>query len=158
MLAFLLANDLLFARLSREKRYVICPVVDLCNHHSSQAGVEAAYEYFADAFAVVLPEAVPVGGEVRICYGPRSNDQLLQQYGFVEADNPHDDFAIRQDDLVLALNAASPFAPATVKELRGAALIDPALLLRFSRAGVDPTALRVARTLLRPDDARPTRG
>ena len=46
----------------------------------------------------------------------------------------------------------------TVKELRGAALIDPSLLLRFSRAGVDPTALRVARTLLRPDDARPTRG
>ena len=133
-------------------------MVDLCNHLSSQAGVEAAYEYFADAFAVVLPEAVPAGGEVRICYGPRSNDQLLQQYGFVEADNPHDDFAIRQDDLVLALNAASPFAPATVKELRGAALIDPALLLRFSRGGVDPTALRVARTLLRPDDARPTRG
>ena len=69
VLAFLLANDLLFARRSREKRYVICPVVDLCNHHSSQAGVEAAYEYFADAFAVVLPEAVPVGGEVRICCG-----------------------------------------------------------------------------------------
>ena len=65
VLAFLLANDLLFARLSREKRYVVCPVVDLCNHHSSQAGVEAAYEYFADAFAVVLPEAVPAGGEVR---------------------------------------------------------------------------------------------
>lgn len=158
VLAFLLANDLLFARLSREKRYVVCPVVDLCNHHSSQAGVEAAYEYFADAFAVVLPEAVRAGGEVRICYGPRSNDQLLQQYGFVEAGNPHDDFAIRQDDLVLALNAASPFAPATVQELRGAALIDPALLLRLTRGGVDPTALRVARTLLRPADARPTGG
>ena len=158
VLAFLLANDLLFARLSREKRYVVCPVVDLCNHHSSQAGVEAAYEYFADAFAVILPEAVPVGGEVRICYGPRSNDQLLQQYGFVEADNPHDDFAIRQDDLVLALNAASPFAPATVQELRGAQLTDPAALLHFSREGVDSRVLRVARTLLRPDDARPTGG
>jgi len=45
-----------------------------------------------------------------------------------------------------------------VQELRGAALIDPSLLLRFSRAGVDATTLRVARTLLRPDDARPTRG
>ena len=45
-----------------------------------------------------------------------------------------------------------------MQELRGAQLIDPAALLRFSRGGVDPRALRVARTLLRPDDARPTGG
>ena len=37
--------------------------------------MEAAYEYFADAFAAVLPEAVPAGGEVHllgICYGCRA--------------------------------------------------------------------------------------
>ncbi len=90
------------------------------------------------------------GGEVRICYGPRSNDQLLQNYGFVEAANPHDTFMVRQDDFVLALNAAAPFAPANVQALRSASLTDPAAPLQLTPAGADKTALRVARILLHP--------
>jgi hypothetical protein len=87
---------------------------------------------------------------VRICYGPRSNDQLLQNYGFVEAANPHDTFMVRQDDFVLALNAAAPFAPANVQALRSASLTDPAAPLQLTPAGADKTALRVARILLHP--------
>jgi hypothetical protein len=40
--------------------------------------------------------------EVYISYGPRSNDQLLQYFGFVEVDNPHDVYVmppLRQWDI-----------------------------------------------------------
>jgi hypothetical protein len=35
------------------------------------------------------------GSEVLISYGKRSNDHLLQYYGFVEKDNPHDVYIIQ---------------------------------------------------------------
>ena len=159
VLAFILANDLIFGpRFSRARRYVVCPVVDFCNHHSSQAGVEVSYEYFADAFGVVLQRGVAAGGEVRISYGARASDQLLQWYGFVEADNPHDAFELRQDELIVALAAAAPYAPANVQALRGAQLTDNAATLTFGRGGVDARALRVARLLLHPQAAAAAAG
>ena len=47
--------------------------------------------------------AVPRGGQLMISYGARSNDLLLQYYGFVQAGNPHEVFAYEPDALVLAL-------------------------------------------------------
>jgi len=40
--------------------------------------------------ASTTADALPAGQQVYISYGDRSNDQLLQYYGFVEVDNPHD--------------------------------------------------------------------
>ncbi|CAN0408079.1 unnamed protein product, partial [Discosporangium mesarthrocarpum] len=34
------------------------------------------------------------GDEIFISYGPRSNDRLLQRYGFVEQANPNDEYRI----------------------------------------------------------------
>ena len=38
-----------------------------------------------------------------ISYGPRSNDILLAHYGFVQAGNPHDSFAMDGEKLLVAL-------------------------------------------------------
>jgi hypothetical protein len=49
-----------------------------------------AYRVFTNQFCVTSESAVGEGGEVRISYGPRSNDQLLQYHGFVERECVHD--------------------------------------------------------------------
>lgn len=41
-----------------------------------------------------VQRAWEAGEQVFISYGPRSNDLLLQRYGFVEADNRHDVYCI----------------------------------------------------------------
>ena len=90
-------TDLVFSpRASKARRYVLCPWVDFLNHDGALENSEVAYEYFADSFAVRLDwEAgdVEAGKEVKISYGARSNDVLLQYYGFVQRDNPHDTYS-----------------------------------------------------------------
>lgn len=42
----------------------------------------------------VVQKGWEAGEQVFISYGPRSNDHLLQRYGFVEANNPNDVYRI----------------------------------------------------------------
>uniref|UniRef100_A0A7S2S8I0 Rubisco LSMT substrate-binding domain-containing protein n=1 Tax=Eucampia antarctica TaxID=49252 RepID=A0A7S2S8I0_9STRA len=67
--------------------------MDMANHQSTQqANNVVAFEYFANAYSLstTVDETVKNNQELFISYGPRSNDQLLQYYGFVEVDNQHD--------------------------------------------------------------------
>mmetsp|Transcript_5977 Transcript_5977/g.18002 ORF Transcript_5977/g.18002 Transcript_5977/m.18002 type:complete len:458 (-) Transcript_5977:1345-2718(-) len=90
----LMAYDFLYPRIQRavtgeeNKRYIMCPIVDFCNHRS---GIDSdlSFEYFYDRF-VLKTEEFAKGEQVFISYGNRSNDQLLQYYGFVEENNPND--------------------------------------------------------------------
>jgi hypothetical protein len=97
----------------KTKRYVICPMIDMANHNSSSSSggtnrASVAFEYFGDAYSLALTttttsdDAVTARAkqndrseeeaknELFISYGDRSNDQLLQYYGFVDANNPHE--------------------------------------------------------------------
>jgi Rubisco LSMT substrate-binding len=115
----------------KTKRYVICPMIDMANHNSSSSSgganrASVAFEYFGDAYSLALSTATTTTittdnvvtarakqndrseeeeeeNELFISYGDRSNDQLLQYYGFVEANNPHEVYLlppIRAWDLV----------------------------------------------------------
>eukprot|EP00903_Cladosiphon_okamuranus_P005684 g5647.t1 len=86
-------RDFFMTKLVQLKRYALTPVVDLINH---QSGVESdvSYNYFYGYFAVTTERAWEAGEQVFISYGPRSNDHLLQRYGFVEPDNPYDVYRI----------------------------------------------------------------
>jgi len=151
VLVSLVISDFLLPRFSAAKRYVLCPWIDLLNHHSSRAGSQLAYEYFTDAFAAVLDGTPTAAGEqALISYGPRPNEQLLQYYGFVEADNPYDSYTISTERLLLAVARVAPYGAARLKRLRG---LDPAAQLSFSRAGADDEALRLCRGLLAADGA-----
>ena len=48
-----------------------------------------SYGYFSDRFELKT-ESYAAGQQVFISYGKQSNDRLLQFYGFVDDDNPHD--------------------------------------------------------------------
>jgi Rubisco LSMT substrate-binding len=77
-------------------------MIDMANHHSSKATANVAFEYFGNAYSLATTTTKHVDTDavskqqqqqpqpLYISYGDRSNDQLLQYYGFVESDNPHD--------------------------------------------------------------------
>jgi hypothetical protein len=89
-------KDFVVPKLLRVRRYVICPLIDMANHVGVGPTGSVSFEYFTDGFSLsATPEvgassSSGVGSEMFIQYGPRSNDQLLQYYGFVETDNAHD--------------------------------------------------------------------
>jgi hypothetical protein len=83
-------RDFVVPKLFKKKRYVIAPVIDMANHQSVGATADVSFEYFANAYSLACTTTVPAGEQVYISYGSRSNDQLLQYYGFVEKDNPND--------------------------------------------------------------------
>ena len=93
---------------------------------------------------------IAAGDEVKISYGPRSNDVLLQYYGFVEGNNPHDAYALTQQELILALDAASPLPAGAVDALKAAGLTDNEAALSFTAAGASELGIRLARLLTAP--------
>lgn len=119
-------KDFIIPKFLKQKRYVICPVIDMANHASSQLNntifADVALEYLRNSYSLSITQNEQSNDntyinktaqqgqkmEVYISYGPRSNDQLLQYFGFVEVDNPHDIYVmppIRQWDID-ALEAA----------------------------------------------------
>ncbi|CAM9339552.1 unnamed protein product [Chrysoparadoxa australica] len=71
------------------KRYALTPGIDFLNHRSDVQS-DVAFNYFYNYFGVNVKQAFNPGEQVFISYGSRSNDYLLQYYGFVEDDNPND--------------------------------------------------------------------
>jgi hypothetical protein len=109
------------------KRYVICPMIDMANHDSLQCQGDVSFEYFGNAYSLATTAEVAADQQVFISYGARSNDQLLQYYGFVETDNPHDVYimpALRDWDLsALELACGRTFADGRLIRLERAGLL-----------------------------------
>jgi len=124
-------RDFVFPKFFKTKKYVICPVIDCANHNSKPGGTTAkvAYEFFGNAYSLstTVPYSLPADSEVFISYGSRSNDQLLQYYGFVEVDNPHDIYVmppLREWDIAkLETTVGAPFGPGRLQKLDRAGLL-----------------------------------
>ena len=83
-------KDFVLPKFFKLKKYVICPFIDMANHVGSGESGDVAFEYFGDSYSLTMNGQLSKGKELMISYGSRSNDQLLQYYGFVEQGNPHD--------------------------------------------------------------------
>lgn len=92
VLCAIVLQDFVVPKLFKKKRYVICPMIDMANHQSANPPAGVSFEFFGDAYSLAVSSDgnSSSNGEICISYGPRSNDQLLQYYGFVEVDNPND--------------------------------------------------------------------
>jgi Rubisco LSMT substrate-binding len=93
VLCAIVLQDFVVPKLFKRKRYVICPMIDMANHQSANPPAGVSFEFFGDAYSLAVSSSdgsTSSNGEICISYGPRSNDQLLQYYGFVEVDNPND--------------------------------------------------------------------
>lgn len=82
-------NDFVVPKLFPSKAYSICPMIDMANHNT-YPNANVSFEYFANSFSLATTLAIRKGEEVLISYGERSNDQLLQYYGFCMPSNRHD--------------------------------------------------------------------
>ena len=61
-------------------------------HHTTPSQSDVSYEYFGNAFTALAETSFGPREEVCLSYGQRSNDQLLQFYGFVENENPYEQY------------------------------------------------------------------
>mmetsp|Transcript_11782 Transcript_11782/g.15376 ORF Transcript_11782/g.15376 Transcript_11782/m.15376 type:complete len:516 (+) Transcript_11782:46-1593(+) len=86
-------RDFFNSKMLNLKRYAMCPMIDFINHKSSIES-DVSYNYFKDHFAVFTKNDFETGDQVYISYGKKSNDYLLQYYGFVEQNNPYDDYTL----------------------------------------------------------------
>lgn len=120
-LIFVVARDVVSARVLPLRRYVLCPLVDMLNHDGSVPS-DVQYRVFTNSFCVTADRDVGVGGEVRISYGPRSNDQLLQYHGFVERGNIHD--AYMMADFLAHVDSFADITEGALDALEGEGLLE----------------------------------
>jgi hypothetical protein len=154
-------------------------MIDMANHNGGAGGSTAnmatvAFEYFGNAYSLAVSATATAAdndAELFISYGDRSNDQLLQYYGFCEPNNPHDVYVLppirewdlaalekscgrtvpagRLADLALALEALERAAAAddTGKDdlVGGGGYVGGIVVTR--RAGIDPSAVQLIRAL-----------
>ena len=124
-------KDFILPKFFKTKKYIICPLIDMANHNSLEPTADVSFEFFTDAFSLAsFSTAAPIdrGSEVLISYGARSNDQLLQYYGFVERNNPHDVYVMPplRNWNIAALEQAcgvESFAPGRLEKLNRAGLL-----------------------------------
>ncbi|CAB9520197.1 expressed unknown protein [Seminavis robusta] len=170
-------KDFVLPKLFKKKRYVICPVMDMANHKSLAASAEVSFEFFGDAYSLAISNGITVGNDkqVYISYGTRSNDQLLQYYGFVESNNPHDVYILPplRDWNIAKLEEACgiTFAPGRLQKLERAGLLGTTREQMMSTstdddqaansaggvvvtraAGVDPAVMQALRALVSTDE------
>ena len=79
---------------SNKSSTVLLPIIDSCNHQGSSPMASLALEPSSGRFIVRADRDISSGSQITISYGKRSNDDLLQYFGFVEEDNVHDRFVI----------------------------------------------------------------
>lgn len=122
-------KDFILPKLFKTKKYIICPFIDMANHNSLNPRAEVSFEFFGDAYSLASSaDTTAPGTEVCISYGARSNDQLLQFYGFVESDNPHDVYVmppLREWDIAALEQACGgqKFAAGRLEKLDRAGLL-----------------------------------
>lgn len=169
-------QDFVLPKFFKTKKYVICPIIDMANHNSLRATANVAYEYFANTYSLSITSTVPSNSELFISYGTRSNDQLLQYYGFIEEDNPHDTYVmppLRNWDIAALEKACGgvEFPPGRLQKLNKAGLLGNPMEITerisdenelasnpdggvvLSRAvGVDPAVIQALRALVSTDE------
>eukprot|EP00981_Chlorochromonas_danica_P004603 scaffold917_cov168-Ochromonas_danica.AAC.21 len=72
----------------------LLPAIDCVNHRSTSPSSEVEIVEHEKVFRLISKRSIPRLTEVTISYGQRSNDYLLQFFGFVEEDNAWDCYVV----------------------------------------------------------------
>lgn len=76
--------------------HVLLPFIDSMNHDSS-CPTDLKFSPLQRSFSLTVKREFAAGDQAFISYGPKTNDELIQFYGFVEQNNPHDEFVFELD-------------------------------------------------------------
>ena len=122
---------------SRLKWYAMCPIIDSLNH-DGKVSSSIEYEYFKDTFVVSTNRRYSKGSQIFISYGEKTNEQLLQYYGFIEKENPHDvyklDAKIGGISVCLSVKPNGQLTKDTMEELEKNTTLRESVSGKFSEA------------------------
>lgn len=121
------------------------PVSAACVCYSQS---EVSYDYPRDAFNVSAAASYSTDQQVYISYGTQNNDSLLQMYGFVEQDNPHDIYVMTS--LLKWLEQLQPPCQERLDALNRAGLLQALQNVVLTRKGFGGDTLQALRFLLVP--------
>jgi len=126
------------------------PFLDAFNHRSDASNA-CAYDGKRNAFVLTARQPLKKGTEAFISYGAKSNDELLQLFGFVEESNPHDRFLSIGFEEYLAAPSSNLFASNEAMNSRFARLralkLDGNLLGELRSTGAPAEILYALRVL-----------
>jgi len=71
-------KDFVFPKFNKKTIYVLAPVCDMANHDATTPNCAVSFEYFQNSFSLATTSPIAANEELRISYGPRSNDQVRQ--------------------------------------------------------------------------------
>jgi len=75
-------------KVGKSRQPCMLPLIDLCNHSFQP---NCRMEVSADGTLRLIADGnIPADEAITITYGALSNTSLLQDYGFIVEDNPHD--------------------------------------------------------------------
>ena len=127
------------------------PMLDAFNHDSAASNA-CAYDGTRNAFVLTAGAPLRKGEQAFLSYGDKSNDELLQLFGFVEESNPHDYFLSIGLDGYVQSPSSGLFASAQVAAERFARLeslgLDAALVGELRATGASPSVMLALRLLL----------
>jgi len=127
------------------------PMLDAFNHRSGASNT-CAYDGKRNAFVLTANAPLQAGQEAFLSYGAKSNDELLQLFGFVEPENPYDNFLSIGLAEFLQAPSSGLFATPEAAQSRFAALnalrLESALLGELTATGVPPPMLHAIRVLV----------
>jgi hypothetical protein len=127
------------------------PMLDAFNH-ASRATTTCAYDGERNAFVLTSNAPLAKGQEAFLSYGRKSNDELLQLFGFVEENNPHDTILSIGLEEYICSDAAGLFSNADALRARFSLLaplgLSEALLGEITPSAAPPPMLHALRVLL----------
>lgn len=109
---------------------------------------EVSYDYPRDAFLVSAAAAYSPDQQVYISYGTQNNDSLMQMYGFVEPNNPHDVYV--STSLLKWLEQLQPPCQERLDALNRDGLLQALQEVVITRQGFGAETLQALRYLLVP--------
>ncbi|CAM9150887.1 unnamed protein product [Heterosigma akashiwo] len=153
-------RDFFTSKLLKLKRYAMCPMIDFINHKSTVES-DVSYNYFKDHFSVFTRNDFEEGEQIFISYGKKSNDYLLQYYGFVEEDNPYDDYVLTSlPDLAAKAAEAGAIDPTRLELVQETGLLGALREVTFQRDGSfdEYNVMKPLRLLFLSDEELATKG
>jgi len=128
------------------------PMLDALNHQSG-ASTSCAFDAERNAFVLTSNVDIKTGEQIFLSYGPKSNDELLQLFGFVEENNPNENFLSIGLDQHVAAQGSKMFASEAEMRRRFGLVsqlgLDNALCAGELRArGAPPETMHALRVLL----------
>lgn len=139
--------------------FALIPGLDMLNH-SALAETDFVYDPSSDSYVISTGTSFASGEEVFVSYGPKTNEDLLFHYGFIEGASPGDAISIQSSN-IQRLVASSPhpsvrFAHAEKSSLlKRLGLVSDDLEYQISRTGIDDEILQVLRICFADENSLP---